>query len=171
MAQRRDQRKFAELQQTLFIECAYIIFRPQKTCLRMMHPHQGLGTCQTFTTEIDLRLIPDIEPMVRQCLVDRDTGDSRAVRAGNAVPLLAVLMRRHFVHLSQPGRGYSGNALNYWYERNWIDFTTLLVAAVSAYAASAYHHPATPTHHSARRCPAQQNPPMHCRLFRIAVSP
>src|SRR5262245_20606506 len=66
--------------------------------------------------------------------------------------------------------GYSRNALNYWYERKWTDLTALSTTAVSDRAALACRL-ATPPPHSARRCPAQQNLPKRCRLFRIAASP
>src|SRR5262249_27442723 len=92
---------------------------------------QRLGTGQAFALEVDLRLVPHLEPAVAQRLVDLDPGtvlrghriDERAPfvlaelfdRSGPAPVLLCRVVRCHQGLVSQGAPIYRHNTLKHWY--------------------------------------------------------
>ena len=72
-----------KLGQRIVIEQAEVVFWPQQADLRMMHAYERSGARETFAPKIDLRLIPDVKPILsrasqsnlRQCRFAR-TGKS-----------------------------------------------------------------------------------------------
>ncbi len=89
MAQCGEQCVLDQFCQRIVIEQAEIVLRPQEAGLRMMHAHERFGASETFASEIDLRLVPDVKPVVVQGLVDRNLRQCRFVRTGNSLGLIA----------------------------------------------------------------------------------
>jgi hypothetical protein len=65
----------------------------------MADARQGFGAGQTFSLEVDFRLVPDFQPIVTQRLVHRDARGRRRGWTGKAPGLVIRVAGRHIPSL------------------------------------------------------------------------
>ena len=99
VAQRREQRMLRELGDAVFVDVGQETAGQQYPKLRMVNARQRLRAGKAFAPEIDLRLVPDLEPIVAQRVGDRD---ARPLIDGHGGNKGAALVLSHLFDRPRP---------------------------------------------------------------------